>query len=149
MQQKTVDMMEKMKGLLVDHEYTTAGELAESCGLSKGSIYRMIRKMRESGVGVIPAKKGYILAEYAQRTDDVHFLRKLNGRRTSDYIAVRAAEHALKRRWRSISDRETLKMLVSPLRANLKMLQRSEAILRKKSNSMNGKAKKETPASSS
>lgn len=138
MLQRTTEMMKKMKNLLVDKEYVTSFELAESCGLSRSSIYRMVRLLREDGVGIIPAKKGYILAEYATRSDDVHFLRKLNGRRTSDFISLRSSEKFLRRRWRSITDRETLRLLVSPLKANLKVLQKGEEVLRKKS-SMNGK----------
>jgi Lhr-like helicase len=112
---KTADMIKKVHNYLVDHNYATAEQVAEHCALSKASIYRIVRIMREQGIGVIPATEGYILSKYAKKNDDVRFIRTLNGRRTSDYFSLAAAEKDIRNRWNSIAERRDLQLLLPPL----------------------------------
>ncbi len=71
-----------------------------------------------------------------KKNDDVHFLRRLNGRRTSDIIALRAAESDIRKRWNSVEDRRNLNLIVGPLQVDIKSLSEGTKIL---SNSINGK----------
>lgn len=129
MRSSTREMIGKVKNLLIDNEYCTAGFLAEKCGLSKSSIYRIIRLMRLEGIGVLPGCEGYILSEFAHKRDDVRFLRKINGRRTSDVISLGAAENHIRRRWRAVKDRRDLNLITGPLTADLSMLKEGADVL--------------------
>jgi len=131
---KTVEMIKRVKSLLVDHEYMKSRELAEKCGLCVGSICRIIRLMREEGIGILSTKNGYVLSKYAKKPDDVGFLRRLHGRRASDFVALQAAQADIKRRWRSIEDRKQLQLICSPLTANVGRLQAGMKVLLKRSN---------------
>jgi len=104
MQKKTEMMVNKVKDLLIKNNYISASEIAKHCGLSIVSIYRIIRYIKLEGIGVIPTKKGYVLSEFAQKSDDVGFIRRCLGRRTSDIISLRAMEKDIRTRWSSIED---------------------------------------------
>lgn len=108
MQKKTELMINKVKHLLLKNNYIHAFELAKLCGLSPVSIYRIIRLLRLEGIGVIPTKKGYILSEFAQKPDDVGFMRRCFGRRTSDIIALGAMENDIRKRWSAVEDKNNL-----------------------------------------
>lgn len=122
LQSKTLEMFEKVKTLLIENDYMFAEDIAKKCHLSSASIYRLIRIMRMEGIGVQPTPKGYVLSEFAQKRDDVHFLRRLNGRRTSDFIAVRAATPFLKKRWSTMEDKRNLGLIIGPLQSDLEAL---------------------------
>lgn len=116
MRKVTTDgMVDKVHSFLVDFEYQTAGQLAERCGMKSCSIYRIIRIMRLRNIGVLTTNNGYVLAEYAKKKDDVNFMRRLYGRKVSDYIAAKAAERHIRRRWKSIEQKEDLRLMMSPL----------------------------------
>lgn len=108
MQKKTQDMVNKVKYLLLKNNYISAFEIAKHCRLSVISIYRIIRYIRLEGTGVIPTKKGYILSEFAQKSDDVGFIRRCFGRRTSDVISLGAMENDIKKRWAAVEDKNNL-----------------------------------------
>lgn len=116
---KTLDMVEKVKKILIENEHVSADVLASKCNMSVQSIYRIIRVMRLQGVGVLVTPNGYILSKYATKKDDVHFLRRLNGRRTSDIIALKAAEPDIKKRWNAIPDKKALSLIVGPLHTDI------------------------------
>jgi hypothetical protein len=71
--------------------------------------------MRLNGIGVLPTKKGYVLAEFATKNDDVGFIRRCYGRRASDLISIQAAHTHINRRWKTVSDQTALKTLLGPL----------------------------------
>lgn len=109
----------KVKDALIDNEYQTAKELSGICGLKKHAIHRVIRNMRLSGIGVLTTNKGYVLSEFAKKKDDVNFIRRLYGRRTSDYIALKAAKPDIDHRWKSVAEKHELRLLVQPLAVDL------------------------------
>jgi hypothetical protein len=122
MRSRTVEMMKKVKDLLTEKEYLPAQEIAERCHLSVGAIYRIIRLMRIEGIGTHVTPRGYVLSEFAKKTDDTHFLRRLNGRRTSDFIAMSAAAPHIKKRWKGVEDKRNLGIIFGPLSSDLRLL---------------------------
>lgn len=129
MRAKTEEMMERVKAIIIDIERPRAAEIAERCGLSKGSVYAIIRKLRLSGWGVYAAKDGYVPSEVATKRDDVHFLRQLNGRRAGDVMALQAAEYDIRRRWKTIADKSALKEILAPLTTSAPRLKRATTVL--------------------
>jgi len=115
----TEGMVQKVYSFLVDNEYQTAEQLAKKCGMKPCSIYRIIRMMRLGSIGVLTTNRGYVLAEYARKTDDVNFMRRLYGRKVSDYISAKAAERHIMRRWKGIEQKEELRIMMGPLTADI------------------------------
>jgi hypothetical protein len=115
MKPKSSDMVQKVHDALIENEYQTAAQLAERCGLETSSIYRIVRMMRLQGIGVLPTKNGYVLSEFAKKSDDVGFIRRCYGRRTSDIIAIQAAANDINGRWNKVEDKTNLKLLLAPL----------------------------------
>ena len=124
MRPKTHEMINRVKKELQDNEYMSAKQIAECIGLRVGSACRIIRLIRMQGIGVHTTKDGYILSSRARKTDDVGFLRRLNGRRTSDVIALTASEGSIKSRWNSVKDKRQLNLIVGPLAGNPARLQK-------------------------
>lgn len=133
MRVKIKDVSSKVKTCLTDNEYQTAKQLGEKCRLKPTAIHRVIRFLRISGIGVLTTNKGYVLSQFAKKTDDVNFIRRLYGRRTSDYLALKAAEPDISHRWRSIEDSRQLKLLISPLNVDLSNSQGMKVLLSKTS----------------
>ena len=135
MRSKTVEMIGKIKSLLTEETgYLTAKQLGKKCNLCPGSIHRIIKIMRESGTGVIPTKVGYILSEFATKSDDVGFVRRLNGRRTSDFFSFKSAEPDIRKRWNSLEDKKVIEIAFRPFVSTTKsMLEQSLNILNKTS----------------
>lgn len=112
------DRVKKIMRLLEKGSYVDSNELSQKSGLSRIMIYRLIRKMRIDGIGIIPTKRGYILSQYAQLSDDVSFVRRCLGRRTSDIIAMGASKKDILSRWNSIPEgKNNLTPLISHLTA--------------------------------
>lgn len=118
MRSSTVEMMKKVKTLLLENEYISGQALAERCNLAPGSIYRIINLMRREGIGVHVTPHGYILSEMAAKKDDTHFLRRLNGRRISDFFAVQSSAPHIKKRWRGVEDKTYLDAIMIALNAD-------------------------------
>jgi biotin operon repressor len=112
MRSNTIEMLQKVKSLLIDNEYMSGQELAKKCNLSPGSIYRIINLMRKEGIGVHVTPKGYILSEMAAKKDDTHFLRRLNGRRASDFYAIQSSGPHIKKRWRGVENRNNIEAIL-------------------------------------
>lgn len=123
MRQKTLDMINKIKTLLIENEHIQAPELAEKCHLSRSSIYRLIRVMINEGIAIQTTNKGYILSEFAGKKDDTNFFRRINGRRASDFLSLQACAPFIKKRWRGIEDKKMLKQIFSSLDVDQKALQ--------------------------
>lgn len=122
MKAKAKDMRAKALSILRDEEHIHADQLAEKLGMSTGSIFCLIRNMRWDGIGVHTTNKGYILSEFAKKPDDVNFMRRLNGRRASDFMALRAAEPEMRKRWTSVEDRRDFRLITAPLHVEVKAL---------------------------
>jgi biotin operon repressor len=118
MRSSTVEMMKKVKTLLLENEYISGQDLAAKCNLAPSSIYRIINLMRREGIGVHVTPQGYILSEMAAKKDDTHFLRRLNGRRVSDFHAVKSSGPHIIKRWRGVEDKNHMSLIMSALDAN-------------------------------
>lgn len=130
MKNKTKNLIPLIKTLLTDNnEYIPAEKIAQRFKISKVMVYKVIRLLRESGIGVLSCPQGYILSEFAKKKDDVHFLRRLHGRRTSDHIALYAAFPHIKKRWSTISEQKRLKLLTGPLQVNVRTMERNQRVL--------------------
>ena len=122
MRPSTVDMMNKVKALLIDNERMTAAEITAKTHLSKASIYLMMKRLNENGTPVYSSKKGYILAEYADQRDDVHFLRKINGYHAGSCARLQAAFQHIQRRWRGEKQQSLLMDMVRPMQTQKALL---------------------------
>lgn len=123
MRAKTVEMMKKVKSILQETtEYLQADVIAEKCHMPISSVYRCIRLLRLENVGVHVTPRGYILSEFAQKKDDTHLLRRLNGRRVSDILTLSSAAPHIQKRWRGIEDRKHMKLILESLSVDRGML---------------------------
>jgi biotin operon repressor len=135
MKQKVSNSVNKVKNALVDNEYQTARELADKCGMQPCSVYHVIRNMRVAGIGIMSTNKGYVLSEFAKKTDDVNFIRRLYGRRASDFIAISAAQRDIQKRWNTIEEKREFKLLVEPLTVDISNSKGMRILLDKSTNS--------------
>lgn len=111
--------MQKVHTALLENNYQTAKQLAKHCNFQPCSIYRIVRMLRLQGIGVIPKKKGYVLSEFALKTDDVGFIRRCYGRRVSDFISIHAALKHINGRWKTLQDKSAMQQMLLPLSSNL------------------------------
>jgi hypothetical protein len=79
-----------------------------------------------------------VAAEFADRKDDVHFLRRLNGMRAGAYIALRAARPHIERRWRGLEQKSQLQLIMAPLSGNFNKMVTGAKVLQELSGK-NGK----------
>jgi len=124
MRQSTETLIAKIEDILIGGSHLKAGELAKHFHVKPCTIYRAIRLMREvKNVGVHSIKTGYCLSECASKKDDVNFLRRLMGQRTSGLIALQASQPYIEKRWKGIEQRRQLLMIVGPLSGSTRALQ--------------------------
>lgn len=91
-------------------------EIAANLKISVSKVYQIIRKLREDGVGIIPGKKGYVKAEFATKIDDLQFMRKIYGRRVSDFLALSTSKPHIEKRWNALPNgKKKLQSLLAPL----------------------------------
>jgi biotin operon repressor len=126
---KVKKLVKKGMSVLKDEEYVPAQVMSDKLGIPVTAVFRLIRYLRVEGIGVLTTPKGYILSEFAKKNDDVHFLRRLNGRRASDFIAIRAAEPDIRKRWNSVEDKRNLRLITAPLHVDLKAITDGAKIL--------------------
>jgi len=122
MRSNTLDMMNKVKTFLIENTHISAKAIAKKCKMSEGAVYRLIRLMRNDGIGIHVTSKGYVLSEFASKIDDTGFLRRLNGRRTSDCIAIQASAPYIKKRWNTVEDKRGLGIILGALSSDLTLL---------------------------
>lgn len=99
--------------------YRSAIVLANKMHCKPSRIRRLIKLMRYNGIGVMSVYGGYILSSHAKQKDDVHFLRMCYGHYVSDYMAYKAAEKDIFKRWKTVEDQRNLKLLLAPISVNL------------------------------
>lgn len=147
MRANTKDMMGKVHTRLINvrnsdkkdgkTKYVDMSSLQEETSLSKASIYRVMRLLRQQGIGIYHrVGYGYVLAEFAGKKDDVHTLRRINGRRASDMISLGAAQQWMKGRWNTEWARRQLTAALRPLLPSLPELEQSTKVLLKFENSL-------------
>lgn len=129
MRAKTKDMKKRIQQLLVNHEYINMVAIQQSIKLSKGSVYRMIRMIKEDGVGVYSTPNGYTLAEYASHRDDTRFMRQINGRRLSDFVSAKAAAKHIRKRWHGLRDEAEIKGLLDDFTGSGELLAKRQQLL--------------------
>jgi len=97
--------------------YLTGEELEKKLSVSRYTICKAIRLLREQGIGIMTTKNGYILSTYAKPQDDVNYLRILLARRTSDYYSLRASMPEIKDRWNKIEggSARLLRLIEAPI----------------------------------
>lgn len=139
MHKKTEMMLSKVKTILVENEYISAQELAKKCYCKPPTIYRIIRNLRLSGIGVIPTKNGYILSEFAKKSDDVGFIRRCFGRRTSDIIALGAIEKDVRLRWSGVEDKNNINNVLKYLSIKPTNTEKAKVGIKYLLSSVNGK----------
>jgi biotin operon repressor len=102
MREKTLEAYDRVVSILEGAtDYVPAKKLAKQCSVSTASIYMIVGLMRDNGIGVIARHvKGYILAEFASKQDDVHFSRRLNSQYARACIAMQAAAPHITKRWK-------------------------------------------------
>ena len=118
MREKTAIMVKKMHDLLTEKNYLTVKEISDKLRIRTWKIYQIIRFLRIEGIGILPTRKGYVLSESAQKNDDVHFMRKCFGRRTSDLIALHAAQADIQTRWHGVEDKNNINHVFKYLALN-------------------------------
>jgi biotin operon repressor len=136
MKLKGEELRNQIKKLLEENQYMFGRQLAKHFKVCVGTICLQIRKMREDGIGVHVTKHGYTLSEFATKKDDVGFLRRLYGRRASDFYAVQAALPHINHRWNSVEEKDTLKILSSNFGVNLTNFKKGLKLLTEKSKTL-------------
>jgi len=116
---------------LNESKHIHAYDISIKLGISIYMVYSMIRRLRKKGVGImyIP-RKGYLLAEFADKKDDVGFFRGLLGRRASDWYAIQSCERHIKKRWNTNEDRKLLSALIKEVQPSPKMINSMYVTLR-------------------
>lgn len=117
--------------------HLTAPNIAKICNISIYQVYSVIRSLREFGceeldekhIGIHHTKKGYVLSVCATMQDDVEYMRRLNGARTSVHIAARAAYPHIKTRWVGVEDKKAFNLIMHPLNGGGDILKRGMKIL--------------------
>lgn len=111
-----VQRVKQVKRVLLETDvYLKATDIAEKLRVSTGTVYKVVREMRMQGIGVHSTNNGYVLSEYATKRDDVNLLRRVNGRRTSDFILINAAQGSINKRWNQSGHSQVLHKMISPL----------------------------------
>jgi DNA-binding CsgD family transcriptional regulator len=128
MRKKLTDMTDKVVTLLTENQYMTTREIADKTHLSVNGVRVIIKHLR-SQVGIISSRKGHILAEYASVQDDVEFLRRLNGRRASDVMALEGVRRHIEKRWKPIGYTRQLNLSMKPLDSDVTVINNSIKLL--------------------
>ena len=135
---KAEEIKKRVYERIKKHPYSNCKKLSKAIKISKYAIYRAIRQLRKDGIGVMTTSRGYVLAEVAERRDDVSALRRWNARRTSDYFAVKSAREHIEKRWYAIKGKgrnKQLETVYQSLFSNVTILEKSTQILLKEKNS--------------
>ena len=135
MRTKTREMLQKANTILEEGMPINAKDLADKCGLKRSSGYRIVRLLKEEGIGIIPAKEGYVLAKHGHIKDDMHMLKRMLGRRLSDNLTLVAADKYIQQRWKGLK-KEELKSILGPLHDKTSDLEHGLSIIRKKSETL-------------
>jgi len=107
--------------ILSKESYIKSKDLAKRLDISSATVYNIIRRMREhKNTPIMPTKHGYILAEYATLQDDVHLIRKINGRRISDQVLLGAVSNDIHNRWTKTTsqDQKTFTQIIGNINTN-------------------------------
>lgn len=118
MTHKTAIKVKKLHDLLVEKNYLTTKDIMAALRISRQTIYRLIRYLRIEGIGIQPSTKGYVLSESACKQDDVHFMRRCFGRRTSDLLALQTAAPDIQNRWNAVEDKNNINQVLKYLSIN-------------------------------
>lgn len=118
MTEKTAIKVKKLHQLLIENTYLSVADISDKLRIKPWSVYRLIRYLRIEGIGILPSTKGYVLSESAQKKDDVHFIRRCFGRRTSDLLALQTAHKDIEKRWNAVEDKNNIGQVMKYLSIN-------------------------------
>ena len=117
---KQIDLEKKIISLLRETTGKLKAEtLAEKCHVSTCRVYTAIRSIKQGvkdrlPIGVHSLRAGYVLSEFASKTDDVQLFRRLNGATASAFITANAAAPHVRKRWNSVEDKRTYELIMKP-----------------------------------
>lgn len=129
LRKSTAETVERLKKYLQSNAYVSALTVAVDLKVKPSAVYRAVRILRTQGVGIHPSQTGYVLSEIATKKDDVGLLRRVNGRRTSDYITISAAMPHIEKRWHSFPDKTHLRIALGGLLPSSKVLSKGCQVL--------------------
>ena len=132
MRAETKELKTRIHKLLLETDrYISATYIAHKVHRAKSAVYRIVRLLREDGIGIYATPYGYVIAEAATQNDDVHFLRMINGRHVSSVISFNAAKPHIMKRWKGIEEQKLLMELSGILNADKqeKLLEDSRKIV--------------------
>jgi len=147
MRTPTKDLIRKVHNRLINTKssdikednvaYVSARTLAEDLGMKVSTARRVVKLMILEGIGVYSrTRKGYVLAEFASKRDDVNAIRKMHGRRTADSLSLVAAQVWMRGRWKTDWERRQLGTALKPLLSDMSMLEQSNVVLLKAQNTL-------------
>lgn len=115
MRTKTKEHMNKVMTTIEEGIPMPAKKLAEKSRMSVGSIYKIIRMLREQGEPIMRTKTGYLHASAAEKRDDVYVMRMTLGRHASDVKMITNCSKYMKQRWRGVEEKKQLLLALNPL----------------------------------
>jgi biotin operon repressor len=118
-----------MDCLTSEDTHVKAPKIARKLRMSRSSVYRTLKLIRRSGVGVHRTKKGYILSRIASKQDDISFLNYMSGRRQGDFYALSASKKDIIKRWPTLKEQHELQMMLAPMLPNQKLLENSSKVI--------------------
>lgn len=136
MRPSTKEHMSKVLSKIEEGIPMPAKTLAEKSRMSTGSIYRIIRMLRESGAPIMRTKAGYLHADHATKRDDVYVMRMTLGRHASDVQMINNCSKFMKQRWRGVEEKKQLLLALNPLTPSANSITRGIQMLQKKSESL-------------
>lgn len=133
MRASTKEHMGKVMSTINEGMPLKAKDLAVKSGMSVGSLYRVIRLLREAGEPVVRTKNGYLHAEHAAKSDDVYIMRTVLGRHASDTIMLNNAAAHMRKRWKSVEEKKQLSLALGPMMPSISSIQSGLRVLQEKS----------------
>ena len=136
MRQRTVEMLTKAHAIIQEGIPIRGKELAKLCGMKPSAGCRLVRLLREGGVGIQPTKIGYVMPDNATIKDDLYVLRKVNGRRAADFLMLQGIVGEMKKRMIGTFGEQKYNQIVGPLMPQSESLSVSLKLITEKSESL-------------
>ena len=126
----TITRINQLKRILTEtDQYMPAELLARAMRVSKTTIYALVRKARERGIGIHSTKNGYILSEFALQTDDLNLIRIANGKITSAKLMVMSSMPHMQKRWKTTEEKKLIEKATYGMDASLDKLRISRNLI--------------------
>lgn len=106
------ELKKRVLSLINEYDHPSARFIAEKMKVSPGTVYRVVRLLREENIGILPGKGGYIMAEDATVQDDTHFMRRAVSSYTSNKLILNGARKYIIERWHKLPQYKDVKLIV-------------------------------------